>query len=338
MEFPASIPSIIFVVLLIVPGVVLKRFYFQGEFTKEFGFGIFADRLFSSIFLGIIVQIVTFLFLAKVYGFTYENSKGQITQLYKAFIDADFKIISSENLWTALGYLIICLFTAAFLGGSAHHIVRQLRLDIRFPLLRFSNQWNYLFKGEIVHSKKFKAINKGKVLETYVDVVIDTEDNGKKKMVSGFLADYSISSKTGDLEAIYLIDAKRYSSSKAEFVKVEGECFVLPYNKVVDMNLTYVFKKIDASKFNQLLVNVFEYLSFFGFLAVCIRPWFLNERLFIKILVFFASFVGYLLLMAITSSFINSKKEAALKGVSLWVAVIIFLLSVVAILWLTGVI
>ncbi|ACT95422.1 conserved hypothetical protein [Dyadobacter fermentans DSM 18053] len=199
MEFPVSATSVIFVVLLIVPGVVLKRFYFQGHFTKEFGIGIFADRLITSIFLGILVQIVSFLLLGKIYGFTFETIKKPATMAYESVTTAKFHEVTSQHLWVAFGYLITSLVVAATLGQVAHLLVRALRLDSRFSLLRFNNQWYYFFRGDIIYSKNFRSLPKGKVIETYVDIILNMEEGGKHKMVSGFLSDYSIRQRPANL-------------------------------------------------------------------------------------------------------------------------------------------
>lgn len=333
MEFPVSLTSLILVILLVVPGVVLKRCYFQGQFTKEFNFGIFADRFISSIFLGIIVQIISFLVLGKIYGFSYESIKDPLTKLYKGLSDSNFKIISSNDLWMALGYLATSLTVAVFLGWGSHKIVRVFRLDTTFPLFRFNNQWNYFFRGDIVHAKEFRSIKKGKVIETYIDVVIDSDHDGRKKMVSGFLSDYSISSRTGDLETLYITEAKRFSGSKNCHVDVEGDCFIVPFNKVLDMNLKYVFKQVDVSKRKQILDSAYELVTMLLFITICTIPWFIETDSYImKFLIFSLSFLDYVLFMVITGSVINPDKSNALKGKSLSITIVFFAILLALIL------
>lgn len=338
MEFPVSLTSLILVILLVVPGVVLKRCYFQGQFTKEFNFGIFADRFISSLFLGIVVQIISFLLLGKIYGFTYESVKDPVTKLYKGLNESNFKIITSNDLWVALGYMVTSLFVAGFLGWGAHKFVRLLRLDTRFPLLRFNNQWNYFFRGDIVHAKEFRSIKKGKVIETYIDIVLDSEHDGRKKMVSGFLSDYSISSRTGDLETLYITEAKRFSGSKNCHVDVEGDCFIVPYSKVVDMNLKYVFKIADVSKRKELLNSGYEVVTLILFFLVCSIPWLVDAGGFIMtFLVFSLSFLDYILFIVISGSILDPKRINALKGKSLITTVVFFFILLAVILRLSNI-
>ncbi|WP_026631099.1 hypothetical protein [Dyadobacter alkalitolerans] len=329
MEFPVSATSIIFVVLLIVPGVVLKRFYFQGHFTKEFGIGIFADRLITSIFLGILVQIVSFLILGKIYGFTFETIKKPASSAYQSVTTAKFQEVTSQYLWVAFGYLITSLVVAAALGQIAHMLVRTLRLDSRFSLLRFNNQWYYFFKGDIIYSKNFKSLPKGKVIETYVDIILNIEEGGKHKMVSGFLSDYAISSKTGELETIFLTDAKRFSSSKGEAIGIPGHCFIVPYNKVLDLNVRYVYREIDESKREQFILSAIQYFSSMALFLIFIFPWFLEIRGVVKFVVFFLSLITFILFIAIVRAIILPNSNGSLKGRSFWAGLFMTIAGVV---------
>lgn len=327
MEFPVSATSIIFVVLLIVPGVVLKRFYFQGHFTKEFGIGIFADRLITSIFLGILVQIVSFLLLGRIYGFTFETIKKPASTAYESVIAAKFHEVTSQHLWIAFGYLITSLVVAATLGQIAHMLVRTLRLDSRFSLLRFNNQWYYFFRGDIIYSKNFKSLPKGKVIETYVDIILNVEEGRKHKMVSGFLSDYSISSKTGELETIFLTDAKRFSTSKGASVGIPGHCFIIPYSKVSDLNVTYIYREIDESKREELILSSIRHFSSVGLLLICIFPWFLEIGGLVKFIVFFLSFITFSLFIAVIRAIILPNSKGSLKGNSFWTGLLITLVG-----------
>lgn len=334
MEFPVSLTSIIFVILLIVPGLLIKRFYFSGDFTTEFGFGDFADRLISSIFLGLIVQISSFILLGKIYGFTYESVREPVTKLYDSLTKSEFKNISSEYLGFALLYIGTNIGLAIAIGSVTHALVRTMKWDVKYRILRFNNHWNYYFKGDILHSKKFKTLNRGKILETQIDVIMDIEHEGKKKMVSGFLSDYTLS-KTGDLEYMYLTNASRYSTSSKEFKPIIGDCFIVPYNKVIDLNVTYIFKNKDVTKLKELLNVIFGALLILGTLISIIYPWFLKlgfvKTLIIIILSTITSSFGLIILDAIVNIIIGirnndiNQNSKALKGWSLFVVILMFL-------------
>jgi len=97
MEAQYTVNSIVFIVSLIVPGVIFKRFYFQGQFTKQFGDGLFADRLITSIFWGIFVQIITFLLYSCIFGFTYTSLKQVIDKAYSEISKIYYQISLMSN-------------------------------------------------------------------------------------------------------------------------------------------------------------------------------------------------------------------------------------------------
>ncbi|MBB5285032.1 hypothetical protein HNQ92_003180 [Rhabdobacter roseus] len=290
METPISVITTLFIVLLIVPGVFFKRFYFTGEFSKQFGVGLFADRLITSIFWGLIVQIITFLTFSRFFGFTLKEIKLYITNGYaklaKNELPDDF---DNYNLWMILGYLFASIVIAALLGIVCHSIIRAFKIDTKFRVFRFSNHWNYYFRGDILSSGDFKKQRKGKVLSTYIDVVMDG-GNQKPKMFSGFLSQYTISARTGELEAIFLTDVKKYSESKQAFKEIPSDFLIIPYNKVIDLNIRYnTLKAEDNIKYKLLVKALFTTSFLLAFLYVLIFPWLLG-------LSFFRTLVGMIFL------------------------------------------
>lgn len=322
-----TINSILLIVLLVVPGVFFKRFYFQGHFAKQFGFGLFADRLITSIFWGFLIQILTFLSLSKAFGFTYDNIKKPVLQFYFQLSEKKIPDFSIENLWYTFGYLISSIIIASILGGFFHKFVRILKIDIRYPIFRFANQWHYYFKGEILHSSDFKRYKKGKWLSTLVDALVDNGD-GTNKMVSGFLTQYLISSKTGELETIYLTESRRFSKSKNQFVDIPGDCLIIPYNRVVDLNIRYNIKVDDKDKKDIFSTVIFPSIALVAFLYLLLLPFFLNLSIFKIILGLLASTLSWMLLVAIVGSgILNNTSKERLKGKALFYMIFIFIIT-----------
>ncbi len=82
METPISVLTTLFILLLIVPGIFFKRFYFSGEFSQQFGVGLFADRLISSIFWGLGVQLVTYFIFSRFFDFNLLDIKDDLANSY----------------------------------------------------------------------------------------------------------------------------------------------------------------------------------------------------------------------------------------------------------------
>ncbi|HEY4323114.1 MAG TPA: hypothetical protein VGN20_03990 [Mucilaginibacter sp.] len=294
-----TISSIIIVVWLIFPGVVFKRFYFQGQFTKQFGVGLFADRLITSIFWGIPVQIATFLIYSRVLNFTFTGIEKNIQEFYEQLSENKFPLISYSTLEYILGYLVCLIITAATLGGICHRIVRIFKVDLKWPVFRFNNHWHYYFRGEVLNTKEFKALKTGKWHTTIVDVVINDGTEGNK-MIKGYLTQYTISHKTGDLESLYLTDTMRYSKSQKQYVRVPGDCFVVLYEHVIDMNLLYNQIKPNLNV-RQIIRVIFNIVGFLAFIYILIFPWYLNIRVLNKIFGSMTAMITWLFFLVVIS-------------------------------------
>ena len=98
MESQFTISGLLFIICLIVPGVIFKRFYFQGQFSKQFGAGLFADRLITSIFWGIIVQITTYLVFSKSLDFSYEDIQPKVEITYKNIFQNTLPNLSYKDI------------------------------------------------------------------------------------------------------------------------------------------------------------------------------------------------------------------------------------------------
>ncbi|WP_439582042.1 hypothetical protein [Dyadobacter bucti] len=310
MELPISINGVIFVALLIVPGVILKKFYFQGKFTTQFGAGIFADRLISSIFLGFMIQLVSLFTIGKYFEISLESFVKPFTIYTGDIAKQSLPNDAYDHIKYLFLYLISNIVVGAGIGTIAHKIVRLLRLDVIFHIFRFDNQWNYYFRGDILYSWDFKPRKKGKVLSTVVDLILDVDHDGKKKMVSGILTEYSISSKTGELDLIYLTEAKRFSHKyidgkdeetgletkrKVGMTDIDGDCMIIPYNKVIDINLHYIIKEIDRTKRKEILTTVFGILTLAGVTFLMVFPWWLDVSFLRLIAGIITSMFGWIL-------------------------------------------
>jgi hypothetical protein len=263
-----TISSIVFIVSLIVPGIIFKKFYYQGQFTKQFGAGPFADRLISSIFWGIFVQILTFLIFTRYLGIKYDDIKKKIDTVYASIVDNKIPNITYSQLLYILSYLAFLVFVAAVIGSFLHLFIRYFKLDIRFNVLRFSNKWNYLIRGDILLTREFKGRKKGAIDSTMVDIIID-DATEKNKMISGFLTDYTISEKTGELESIHLTAAKRYSQTDKAFKEILGDCLIVPCHRMVNMNLRYIIKVVDKNAQKKLIFfRAVFILLFVGWLTI----------------------------------------------------------------------
>lgn len=249
---------------IFLPGLIFLRSYFKGEFSKQFNTRVPILRL---AFYSLIPGIVFFLLSVSVYPFFDTNFKlSEGLEVYRNLLstDGDLSVGSKKflnnHIWIYLIFLCCAYFSAGFFGVLLHYIVRKANLDKKYKILRFKNYWYYIFSGEVAKFSKFdKAItsinienidNQSDVLITYADILVD--ECGKSKLYTGYILDYELDQENiNTLDKIYLLDAHKYNSIKAEnkrfkfqpgFIKkpIPGHLFVIDYKKVLNLNLTYV--------------------------------------------------------------------------------------------------
>ncbi|TVP42766.1 MAG: hypothetical protein EA341_19200 [Mongoliibacter sp.] len=91
------------------------------------------------------------------------------------------------------------------------------------------------------------------MFSTIVDVLVDY-GGGKNVLFSGALTQYSLCPK-GDLETLYLTGTGRYKKVEGkppEFKMIGGDCFIIPYHRVLNMNIDYVIEKSEEKKIGRL--------------------------------------------------------------------------------------
>lgn len=338
MESEVTISTVVFIVMLIVPGIFFKRFYFRGQFTKQFTSGLFADRLITSIFWGLIVQLITFLLFNKVSNLSYETIKAPVSGSLKQIGAGTLPDLSSENLSSLLLYISSSIIISAILGYLAHGLIRFLKIDSKFEVFRFANNWNYYFRGENMDFGEFKERKAGKVLSTSIDIVMDNGEGGTK-MFSGFITQYQISSETGALEVLYLTDAHRYSKSKQKFISVDGDCLVVPYSKVIDMNIRYNIKVVNSTFYKQFISAGIALLTGAVMISILIFPWFLDLSWWRTIIGIIDSIATWILFVALLNDVLRlSSLNAKLDSRGRWYLILLLVLFGVSSLSLLGVI
>jgi hypothetical protein len=235
-----TLVTILFIVVVFIPGHFFKRFYFSGKFTRQFTAGDFAERVVTSLFWGVIIQLITFYVFSRFIEIDLDNIGKVCTMQIDKITKNDFTSINSIEFRYCFLYISISILTAIALGYIFHKIVRLLKLDVRVKAIRFANEWHYLFTGHNLKSNE-RQMGKGKVEAVVLDIVSENGDGGTI-LYSGLLNSYSLNGN-GELETISITESERYSKSNGGFVPILGDCLVLPYSRILNINLRYVVKK-----------------------------------------------------------------------------------------------
>lgn len=234
-----AINKIILFLIIIFPGIIFLRFYYTGEFTKQFSKRPLTETFYLSIIPGIIIQGITILTFNGFY-----DAEGLQTYINRVniLLNNEFVVSNLNNkLLLFIGIYFALLGVYAIIFASIFHwIIRFFNVDKASPVLRFDNSWHYYFSGEITKFKDFKgAISRShKVLMTEADVLILSND--KTKLYKGIIRQHTICKNTGRLQEIYMTDTRRYSESIAGYKEIPGNIFIIPYEKIININLKFV--------------------------------------------------------------------------------------------------
>ena len=246
---------IAFFISIIIPGILFRRYYYYGEFSKQFHT---KDPVFHSIFLsivpGVCLQLVGFYFLSKISYFEIENLK--IFNVFKDFAYIESKKVGADTVYflnNGLGkfifYSLIIFISSAVIGNVSSRLLRVCRLDRIYKIFRFKNQWYYIFSGEVLHFQKFK-IAKGiqhntlpenqKVLVTFADILVANQE-GNRELYTGYVVDYDLNQDdVSKLDKVYLLDAYRYKKpSNSNYIGSET------HNNITSTNDLYEFSKVE---------------------------------------------------------------------------------------------
>lgn len=245
-----SLGFIIVVTLILFPGLLFRRLYFYGDFSKQFNAG---HSIINQILLAVIPGVSIFISVFFIYHYLFTHIELElIINKLKELNNADTistnanhvtlvqSFISKSGPFIGFLYLI-----SAMLGVLSGRVVRITKLDRRFKLLRFQNYWFYLLNGEHYDFKKFKHLKQKqkKHLFTKADVLI--EQNSETALFSGIVVDYELSNSDGiTLSKLFLQNADRYRLKDGEKkpISIPGNLFVIDCENMKNINLTYIYE------------------------------------------------------------------------------------------------
>ncbi len=247
-----SLGFIIVITLVLFPGLLFRRLYFYGEFSKQFSSGqSITNQIILAVVPGVSLLISAFLI------YHYFINQIQIEVIVEKFKQLNDPLIKypkdneriplAQMFISKLGPFIGLLYLlSALIGITSGRLVRTLKLDRRFKLLRFKNYWFYILNGENFDFKKFKSLKQEnkKLLFTKADILI--EQNSENALFSGIVIDYELLNSDGiTLSKLYLQYAERYglSDNVKKRTRIPGDIFVVDCVNMKNINLTYIYEE-----------------------------------------------------------------------------------------------
>lgn len=227
--------------LIFVPGIVLRRTYLSGPFSKKYLNTKPIDELMWAIVPGAILQILGILTTQRL--FEHDIDFTSIAYLLigtKEDANSAYAFAALKNHAAEIMYYNLSLWgIAAILGWTSMKAVRAFKLDRKYLLFRFGNLWHYLLSGEILDFPKISGESKN-IGFALLDVLV--KDADKSIIYSGELVAYELASE-GGLSTITLKNVyRRYledDENEDKYYDMPGEFFVIPYARIVNLNIDY---------------------------------------------------------------------------------------------------
>lgn len=239
--------------IILYPGFLFRRFYYTGEFSKEYFKQSITDLIFSSILPGFLLHFIGYFFFIKGRA---EFDVITIGTLLSGTSDSAKVTQAFEAVYKHAPFVTRYFLGVSLLGMISGFmtllVVRKTKLDRKFKMFRFQNEWYYIFSGEILDFPK--VLGKAKEIDVcYIDVLTNTAEG--TVLYTGLLEEY-ILSREGGIDRIYLTDVKRRffkndidtndDLTKEEsgvdndhYYYMPGNLFVIPYNQIMNINVTY---------------------------------------------------------------------------------------------------
>lgn len=344
-----SLGFLVVLILILFPGLIYRRLYFYGEFSKEFHAGHnLVGLLAISTVPGMIMLVISFISYCFIFQ---EINIAEIIDRYKDINNPQFRLSNSQDISfneliekKVTTFVVFQYVISSMLGVISGRLIRITRLDTKFKLLRFKNYWFYIFNGQYDGFKKLKHLKpkNRKHLFTKADILIDS--SGRTLLYSGIIVDYELSEKDNcSLSKVYLQNAERYTIRNNESVRVEipGTLLVVDCTSLKNINLTYIYEEYK----DILKSKVPNYIEVtFGIINILLIPAFMFKAESIHIglyedyfdLSWYQRLFIYLLLiqvLSIINPFVKSGEEYKYITVKMFLFKLIWIPVLVLLIW-----
>lgn len=254
--FPALL-----VLLLILPGIIVRYAYARGSWgwssptsfrnaSDELAYGVIFAVGLHAFALSLAHRLGHHADLAALLALL-TGSFGRDDERYAATVRA-----ITDHPGAIATYFLSLWFGSALIGNRAHAFVRRFRLDRRFRLLRFRNEWWYLLKGEVLEFPESPEYSREPRPESlvYLSTVVDHASGSY--LYRGIVVDWTFD-REGQLDTVVLIFAHRRSlgddrtndpsprergergAPDDRYYDIWGDRFVIRYSELRTMNLDY---------------------------------------------------------------------------------------------------
>ena len=207
------------------------------------------DEVFWAVFPSIVMHFLSYAILLVAKSILYFDFDITVV-LSKTLFEGN----SEEYASVFLTYLYYCTYVIAMsfcAGHISRKIVRIFKLDRKFRLFRFSNDWHYLLSGEFLD---FPEVPDSPEEVSFKLVNVLTEVGGKQMIYIGELIHFTLSDE-GGLENIVLKDGKRRLLEddllENRYYEIPGRYITIPYKTIININIRYFYLEEITSEYDE---------------------------------------------------------------------------------------
>lgn len=243
-----ALNTILYILIFIIPGLIFRKFYFSGEFTKQFYQGHLLERFMFTILCSIICLLCIFFLIYVIrlkFDFLPSISYESVSKIFSIISSNSvpdkkmFEYTYNDGIIMLLMYYIL----SVVLGLMFHYINLFFRLEYISSVFKYKNQWYYIFNGKSI--KGVTGIGKKLVL-TKVDALVN--DGEKNIIYSGDLSDYYIEPSNNKLDTIILKNTYKKIPNVIEDCNydiptgiryIPGNAMCIQNDKIINLNITH---------------------------------------------------------------------------------------------------
>jgi hypothetical protein len=265
--FPALV-----IFLLLLPGILFQFALRRGFWRSPVALKEFTEEVARGALAALVLHIIAIFFVT-----TFSSYRIDFQALVILMTGwPKLEVAQEQNVLRAVGnhsiailsYLIGVGALGLILGFLLHYLVRKYCLDIRFPLLRFNNDWHYMFMGEALSFGARGRSSEIRSLRDSVDLVFVTavvDQPGEAMLYWGILTDFAFN-RSGGLDRIVLKGARRRklledppnavpASGAADnadlspadgFYEIRGDFFVIQFEAIKNLNIEYIALDVEV--------------------------------------------------------------------------------------------
>jgi len=240
--------SALIIIILLLPGSVFIKSYYTAFKEKVADYQIsFNELALKGLIFSLFIHSSA-ICIIKILGYEIDFSFLYNIIISKdEFRNADF----SNNVLQFFLYNTLIIIFSFLISKLAKTIVRKNNLDLKYHSLNYTNYWFFIFSGRFFIEQNTDKLSENVDL-IWVDVLLDND-----VIYSGFLIDFYYSSKENELETLILKNAQKIicnhssdgitnKSVTSDPQDIPGDFFILPMNKMVNINVYYInYKNTD---------------------------------------------------------------------------------------------